>query len=584
MILKEIQIKNFRSIKDENIIFNHNCIILLGKNEAGKSNILKAIAAVFGEYIVSNKDKRKRVENEKIEEYSIRAIFSLNDNDFKKILEEFKKKFTGIESIIFKTKISLVEYLQKVFSKVLIKLDIADNKKPIFKRYSYPKNDVALEKELYLNTNNTITPSATGVKFNIENELFTLIQIYYEKNPIKCHYWQYKDNYLLPNSVNIQEFINSPSQNKALENIFSLCGRDDIEEEFNNAYSEDGDYSNLLEQISKKVTSTFQKIWKDFRGTSIQLLTNGDEILIKVVDKAKYNFEDRSDGFKKFISILLMLSTEARTNKIQENDIILMDEPDQSLYPSSAQYLRDELIDISKKAKIIYSTHSQYMIDSNCIDRHLIIEKKDDITFINKDEIKSPFATDELLRRAIGTSIFESLQEKNIIFEGYLDKLIFDSYVEFHKLEKEFEPFGKVYLSGISGVETLTQILILANKKLIIVADSDETSNKKKIEYQKNYPQFKDAWLAYGDIDKNIATLEDFYTPNYLETQISKSGYEVPYDKNKNAIFNIEKAVNKDKELKQKLKVSLAEKIRKTYLTDSYSQYVNALKEKLENL
>ncbi|MDR4893456.1 MULTISPECIES: ATP-dependent nuclease [unclassified Chryseobacterium] len=584
MILKEIQIKNFRSIKDENIIFNHNCIILLGKNEAGKSNILKAIAAVFGEYTVSNKDKRKRVENEKIDEYLILAVFKLDENDVKKIIEIFKKKFSGTELITFKNKMTLVEFVKKIFYEFVIRLDIQENSKPLFTRWKYAGKDLFFEKDLFLNSNIITDNPSQGIGLNLVKEFQTIVENYYNITPIKCHYWQYSDSYLLPNCVNIQEFISSPSEHKALENIFALCDRENIEQEFDNAYSEDGDYSNLLEQVSKKVTTTFQKIWKDFHGTSIQLLPNGEEILIKVVEKAKYNFEDRSDGFKKFISILLMLSTEARINKIQEKDIILMDEPDQSLYPSSAQYLRDELIDISKKTKIVYSTHSQYMIDSNCIDRHLIIEKKNDVTSINKDEIKSPFATDELLRRAIGTSIFESLQEKNIIFEGYLDKLIFDSYIEFYKQKKEFESFGKVYLSGISGVETLTQILILANKKLIIVADSDEASNKKKVEYQKNYPQFKDAWLAYGDIDKNIATLEDFYTQNYLETQILKNGYEVPYDKNNNAIFNIEKAVNKDKELKQKLKVSLAEQIRKTYLTDSYSQYINALKEKLENL
>lgn len=583
MILKEIQIRNFRSVKDENIVFNHNCIILLGKNEAGKSNILKAIAAVFGEYTVSNKDKRKRVENEKIDEYLIRAVFKLNESDFKKIIEIFKKKFSNTELIIFKNKITLLDYVKKMFHEFLIRIDIGDNHKPVFRRWTYHGKDLILEKELFINSN-VITNDSIGIKLNLEKEFQAVIESYYNITAIKCHYWHYSDSYILPNYVNIQEFIASPSEHKALENIFALCDRNNIEEEFSNAYSEDGDYSNLLEQISKKVTLTFQKIWKDFRGTSIQLLPNGDEILIKVVDKAKYNFEDRSDGFKKFISILLMLSTEARTNKIQEKDIILMDEPDQSLYPSSAQYLRDELIDISKKAKIIYSTHSQYMIDSSCINRHLIIEKKDDVTFINKNEIKSPFAIDELLRRAIGTSIFECLQEKNIIFEGYLDKLVFDSYVSFHKLEKDFESYGKVYLGGISGVETLTQILILANKKLIIVADSDETSNKKKIEYQKNYPEFKNCWLAYGDVSKTVSTLEDFYTQSYIEAQIIKNGYEINYQKTKSAISNIERAVNNNKEFKQQLKIELADNLRKTNLEESYTQYINALLEKLQTL
>ena len=58
MKLTRIEIKNFRSIKDAKISFDHNCLILLGKNEAGKSNVLKAVAAVFGKYMLSNKDKR----------------------------------------------------------------------------------------------------------------------------------------------------------------------------------------------------------------------------------------------------------------------------------------------------------------------------------------------------------------------------------------------------------------------------------------------------------------------------------------------------------------------------------------------
>lgn len=78
MELTKIQIENFRSIKSENIILDHNCIILLGKNEAGKSNVLKAIAAVLGEYIVLNKDKRKRIDNEEIKNYYIRAVIKLN--------------------------------------------------------------------------------------------------------------------------------------------------------------------------------------------------------------------------------------------------------------------------------------------------------------------------------------------------------------------------------------------------------------------------------------------------------------------------------------------------------------------------
>lgn len=585
MELSEIRINNFRSIKNEKITFPHNCIILLGKNEAGKTNILKAAAAVFDEYKVSNKDKRKRLDNEKIEEYYIRAIISLNETDFKKVLEKFKNKFKSSEVIKFKSGKTLLDFISKYYN-LLITIDIADNKKAYYSYWTFNKSDFILENELYVTSNNSLISTSTeGVqKFNLENEIFSIIKSLYNENPIKCHYWQYSENYLLPNSVSIDEFISTPEEHKALENIFLLCGRANVKKEFDDALSEDGDYSNLLEQISKKVTNTFQKIWKDFKGTSIQLLPNGDEILIKVVDKAKYNFEDRSDGFKKFISILLMLSTQSRSNNIYENDIILIDEPDQSLYPTSAQHLRDELIEISKIAKVIYSTHSQYMIDSNHLDRHFVVEKKDDITSIIKEHINSPYITDELLRRAIGSSIFECLRPINIIFEGYLDKRLFELYINYNNLDKDFSSYGKVYLSGISGADSLVQILLLAQKKFIIIADSDEASRNKRADFEKTYFEFKNNWIAYGDIDNKLSTMEDFFTVKFLQDQILKAGHTYSYDESKNAIYNIDKATNKDKILKQDIKNALVKVVKKTHITDNYRKFIDIIKEKLEQL
>ena len=47
MILDRVEIVNFRSIKNATINFDNKGLILIGKNEAGKSNILKAIVALF---------------------------------------------------------------------------------------------------------------------------------------------------------------------------------------------------------------------------------------------------------------------------------------------------------------------------------------------------------------------------------------------------------------------------------------------------------------------------------------------------------------------------------------------------------
>lgn len=582
MELSRVIINNFRSIKDAEIKFEHNCLILLGKNEAGKSNVLKAVAAVFDQYKVSDKDKRKRIDNEKIEEYVVKAVFTLSNSDIEKILGKFLKKFSGTDFIVFKNKKTLSDYIRTIFKELIKKIYIKDGQKAQFSYWRYERTDFDLEEPLFLK-DNLLSQLPIGVEFNIRSELFVIVKELYEEYKFKCHYWQYNDNFLLPNSVDIDSFVSDPDRIKSLRNLFLLCKRDNIAQEFEDALSQDGDYANLLEQVSNEVTTTFQKIWKDFKGTSIQLQPNGEEMLIKIVNKAKYSFEDRSDGFKKFISILLMLSTQSRANKIKENDIILIDEPDQSLYPTSAEYLKNELLNISKKSKVIYATHSQYMIDSTCIQRHWIVEKINDITTVRKESFNSPYSNDELLRRAVGSTIFDCLKPINIIFEGWLDKNLFDKHCDFLKNTNHFKDYGSVYLGGISGVETLVQLLILANKKFVIVSDSDQTSNNRRIEFVKNYPKYKQSWLSYSEIGITISTMEDFLETDYIESILKKNGYDTySYNLKKTAIENIEKAVGTDKDEKQKIKIKLMESLQKDKIKKEYSTFIEKLKEKLD--
>ena len=583
MKIKEIHIENFRSIKNETIIMDKNCLILLGKNEAGKSNVLKAIAALFGQYTLTVKDQRKKINNEKIQTRRIYITFEFEEDDVLRIKESLLKKYATIKDITFKEGKTLNDFIQAEISCILYEVIVANNAKPAF---NYPKekqSNVIPEKDVY-QSGTIISFQPQGNKIDLRDLLLVEIQKIYSEKPYKCIFWHYDNNLLLPDQVAINQFTTNPSQYKSLENIFIMCNRANVAQEFKEAYEQDGDYFNLLDQVSKEVTKVFRKIWKDFRSTSIELTPDGGNILIKVTDNAKYSFTDRSDGFKKFISILLNLSTQSRSGKIGERDIIILDEPDQSLYPTSAKYLRDELLKISETSRIIYATHSQYMIDSDCLERHLIVEKNNDVTTISKETGVAPYSDDELLRRAIGSSIFECIQDKNVIFEGWLDKELFKKYLSF-TVQEDLKNTGKTFLHGISGAETLASILILANKKFIIVADSDKTSSDKRKDFEKNYSEYKDCWLAYGDIEKSIFTLEDFVNSSVIEKVINENGYpDFKYNNNKNAIDNIETII-KDKEEKQKIKRLIIESIsKKGDINSSYAKFLETLKEKIQAL
>lgn len=583
MKIKEIHIENFRSIKNETIVMDKNCLILLGKNEAGKSNVLKAIAAIFGQYNLTVKDQRKKINNEKIQTRRIYITFEFEGDDVQRIKESLLKKYATIKDITFKEGKTLNDFIQAELSCILYEVIVANNAKPAF---NYPKekqSNVIPEKDVY-QSGTIISFKPQGNKIDLRDLLLVEIQKIYSEKPYKCIFWHYDNNLLLPDQVAINQFMANPSQYKSLENIFIMCNRANIAQEFKEAYEQDGDYFNLLDQVSKEVTKVFRKIWKDFRSTSIELTPDGGNILIKVTDNAKYSFTDRSDGFKKFISILLNLSTQSRSGKIGERDIILIDEPDQSLYLTSAQYLKEELLKISEKSRVIYATHSQYMIDSDCLDRHLIVEKNNDVTTIRKETGCAPYSDDELLRRAIGSSIFECLQEKNIIFEGWLDKELFKKYLSI-TTQDDLKNIGKTFLHGISGAETLASILILADKKFIIVADSDKTSSDKRKDFEKNYSEYKDCWLAYGDVDNSISTLEDFVDSSVIEKVLNENGYpNYKYNDNKNAIGNIELCA-KDKDEKQNIKRIIIETISKQEnIKPSYTEFFNMLKNKVSAL
>ena len=162
MQLKKIVISNFRSIKNIEIeikeINGKNCIILVGKNEAGKSNILKAIASVFGKYQVSIKDQRKEIGDENIEDKDcyIRAVFSLNEDDIKKVLNDFKDKYQNTEIIKFKENLTIENFTYYFFNEILWRINIGNENTPSESYWIIDNKKYSFDKKVFIKQNTFI--------------------------------------------------------------------------------------------------------------------------------------------------------------------------------------------------------------------------------------------------------------------------------------------------------------------------------------------------------------------------------------------------------------------------------------------
>ena len=63
MQIKFLGIKNFKSIREMEINDIENCLILVGKNNTGKTVVLDAIRAIAGNYQVQETDFNEKKQN-----------------------------------------------------------------------------------------------------------------------------------------------------------------------------------------------------------------------------------------------------------------------------------------------------------------------------------------------------------------------------------------------------------------------------------------------------------------------------------------------------------------------------------------
>ena len=342
-----------------------------------------------------------------------------------------------------------------------------------------------------------------------------------ETNLPSCLYWSYSEASLLPGKIPLDEFAANPSICEPLKQMFSLAGIQDISAEIYDAKSRTNGIRNLLNRVADRSTKHVKSVWRDYRGIKIDLSQNGENIDASIKDECNhYDFSRRSDGFKRFITFLLMVSAKQRTADLI-NTLYLHDEPELGLHPTSARQLRDELIKISTNNYVVISSHSIFMIDRELIRRHLIVEKKKEITLI-REVNDSNIVDEEVIYNAVGYSIFENLKQFNIIFEGWRDKYLFRVALrglptKYKSLKKKFANLGVCHAKGVKDIGRITPMLELAGREWLVISDGD----KPAVEQQNQYDGDGE-WIRYDELltDLPAITGEDFLRPEAFRVHL----------------------------------------------------------------
>lgn len=565
MRLDGVTIRNFRSIKFIEIEFTQKCLILAGINESGKSNILKAIASL-GDFQPSAHDVREpSPDEEPINASTIEFKFTLTRAEQQTVVAEvanrIRQKNADKLYPLCKSKdgriLDIASFVAQHASGVL-EIDLLTNKrtgqfwsltdgtlelvpgwkKPASQIFDIPDDnepslsdcDLVFAPDFPQLQEDKVEPATAD---DVSILVGTALASFIESNLPKTMLWQYKEANLLPSSVRMDAFAQNPDSCIPLKNMFSLAGVSDISSAIADAKAGSRNaLMNLLSRVAQKTTEHFRSVWREYKGIQFELRPDGELIIPGVRERNLFDFAKRSDGFKRFVSFLLLVSANVKSGTLT-NTVLLVDEPDISLHPSGARYLRDELIRISQSNTVVFSTHSIFMIDKERIDRHLIVTKANEETKIEIANDNNLFA-EEVIYNALGHSVFATLRQKNIIFEGWRDKHLFATATKrlpssHSSLRERFKEVGVCHAKGVKHIKSITPLIELANRECIIITDGDGPAREKQTEYAAERGYGK--WKRYDELLPNVVeniTGEDFIKPSAFLPILKKMNARMP--------------------------------------------------------
>jgi predicted ATP-dependent endonuclease of OLD family len=535
MKIKSIEIENFRSIKNLTIPFNSygrnvnqsNTSFLVGINESGKSAILEAISLIKRGMEEVDYEKDCFLEAQDQDEYiSITADLEIENNDFwkKQIGQTLNLDDEFVNQLeILSIKKTVYQDSSTIGSDFIIEIN---KNLPYFKYAIIPEQKtingkvanlesikslsslVAIPEEL--TEKNAPSYLSEGQKLLtkglLERKIEESLEATFEANTPEILIWKASPEYLINETISLEKFKDKPTISIPLRNIFHLFGKttdEKIKETIEKALKNQARRDELQNKISSEITKHVNKIWKEHK-IKIRISINGAECQVHVEDKDKefiyYTMNQRSDGFKQFISLILSLSTQNASHSLK-GKIILIDEPEVHLHPSGVRYMRDEILKIGKNNQVIVATHSHYMVDTDCPERHWIVTKEKTKTSISQINDSTPIEDDAVLASAFGLDLFKELLPRYVIIvEGTDDKSILSYSIT------KFDP--KYYCSikvarGASKAYGIASLLSDERITAFFIFDDDKEGRDYKKKIIDNYPK--------SFSDKNVFTLFDIY-------------------------------------------------------------------------
>ncbi len=473
MKLSSVLVSEFQSVRNSNRFDIGDITCLVGKNEAGKTAILRAlyrlnpIIPAHSNFDVTDDYPRAEVEDyqQDVEAHRrspatvIEATFTLDAEEVNSIQSEFGRGILEKPVLILsKGYENKLDIQLSVDEKVAVKaiIDSAQLPAALSQELGNSSNIEALGTLV----NSKVDPQSAEKINQLKSQLTKINQDkglapyiyakYLQKSTPKFLYFD--EYYVMKGQENIEVLKTRVSQNKLLETDYPLLGlielaRLNLDHLLNPARTEW--LVNKLEGASNHLSGKVLKYWSQNKHLHMtfdvraarpgdpQGMTSGTNIWARIYDskrKVSTPLGTRSRGFVWFFSFLAWFDQQQRKN---EPLILLLDEPGLFLHGTAqADLLRYIDEELKGNLQVIYTTHSPFMVDPAKFDRVRIVQDKsmDSDQAIPKDEDGTKVITEVLeatqdslfpLQGALGYEIYQTLfvGPNSLVVEGVSDLL-----------------------------------------------------------------------------------------------------------------------------------------------------------------
>lgn len=303
-----------------------------------------------------------------------------------------------------------------------------------------------------------------------------------------------------------------------------------------------------------------------------------------------FSISERSLGFRWFFTFLLF--TEFRKERISSSGeiLFLLDEPASNLHSTAQKNLLSTFTEITKKSKLIYTTHSHHLINPEWLSGAYIVRNKalnygDEASFdASQTDVEAilykKFVAENPSDSAYFQPILDVLEYQPGLLEEVPPIVITEGKNDYYTLKymckiilKSFD-FNFYPGMGASKLDSPISLYLSWGRQFVGILDADKEGKAQKSRYKKDFG---------AEVDKKIFDLSDIDASfnNYSCEDLFKESEKIEISQ----YFDPKTAIYEKSKFNSGVQMLLAEK-KELKLSDEtkerFSKVFDFLKEKLE--